>query len=630
MSDRAVVPKPANSRRDGPAQQPGLLDGTLLILREEGLPGLALRITSRLGARTRLFVIALLIAAPALLALFFIHKYAVNVSVNDDLVQAYLFDKLYNGHLSFGDFWAQHTDSRGPFPRLLMLGLGAATHDNTIATDYVTWFLICLIGCVLCLVLIREFGEKTTALLAFIPIAWLLFNLRQWENLLWGLNASVYLGILSFLLAVYLLATSRGLDWRFALAVVSGVVSSFSFVNNLLIWPMGVMLIVWMCLSRPREMTRSYVRMGAVWAVLGIAICVSYFVGYHRVSSASDALEHPVGCLKYFLAVAGSLALPDPLWFKVGLSNYLSLPIGVGLILVLLCAFAIVTIVLRGKVSPCGAVSVCLILYALLSMGMMAVGRYSSGIEDAVYPRHTTWAVVGMVGLYMAVVSSRTKHVAERSFLLGLLTSLVIVTIYISCTSGMDAGRQWKEIGTYQAYLLRTYRFQSDERLSILWIWDVQLAREGAEILERHKLNVFSEPTPKVEELAMIEGDTDSRIETINDVQPGWQGSDVVQVSLQAKELAIVGWAVDRAAGSAAGAVFVTVDGQIDIPVLYGKSRSDVASYFGEKHYRSSGFSAWIPISVIGEGRHTLSLKIVTADKKGYYEATQNVIVEIG
>src|SRR5512136_2994662 len=102
MSDRPANAGTTNSSGNEPAQRPGLLDGTLLILREEGLPGLALRITSRLGARTRLFVIALLIAAPALLALFFIHKYAVNVSVNDDLVQAYLFDKLYNGHLSFG------------------------------------------------------------------------------------------------------------------------------------------------------------------------------------------------------------------------------------------------------------------------------------------------------------------------------------------------------------------------------------------------------------------------------------------------------------------------------------------------------------------------------------------------
>jgi len=32
---------------------------------------------------------------------------------------------------------------------------------------------------------------------------------------------------------------------------------------------------------------------------------------------------------------------------------------------------------------------------------------------------------------------------------------------------------------------------------------------------------------------------------------------------------------------------------------------------------------------VLDEGQHTLSLKIVTADKKGYYEADQEIILEV-
>jgi hypothetical protein len=91
----------------------------------------------------------------------------------------------------------------------------------------------------------------------------------------------------------------------------------------------------------------------------------------------------------------------------------------------------------------------------------------------------------------------------------------------------------------------------------------------------------------------------------------------------------IAGWAVDEPAQREAGGVFVEVDKQLVIPALYGSDRPDVAAHFRNERYRSSGFSVFFAASALEKGRHTLSLKVIAADKRGYYDTGYRAILEI-
>lgn len=101
------------------------------------------------------------------------------------------------------------------------------------------------------------------------------------------------------------------------------------------------------------------------------------------------------------------------------------------------------------------------------------------------------------------------------------------------------------------------------------------------------------------------------------------QGKDsvVIEDSSSSNEQIIIisGWAVDQMAKQAAGGMFINIDGKIDIPVVYGTARGDVAKYFGENKYLFSGFTAAISTLLLDKGQHTLSLKIVSADRTAYY-----------
>lgn len=90
----------------------------------------------------------------------------------------------------------------------------------------------------------------------------------------------------------------------------------------------------------------------------------------------------------------------------------------------------------------------------------------------------------------------------------------------------------------------------------------------------------------------------------------------------------ILGWAVDPKSRKEAGEVFVDIDG-IDIRATYHQKRRDVAEFHHNTDYTSSGFSASFPTSLISKGKHTLSLKIVTSAKDGYYQSAPAITFEV-
>lgn len=130
-------------------------------------------------------------------------------------------------------------------------------------------------------------------------------------------------------------------------------------------------------------------------------------------------------------------------------------------------------------------------------------------------------------------------------------------------------------------------------------------------------------------ELVPVDGETLSHVETVNGRLIAQLSSPIIIDAQREQRVTITGWAVDQNAQKAAGGVFVTIDGRTDIPVLYGFDRRDVADYFENPDYRFSGFSASFTTSVLDEGQHTLSLKIVTADKSGYYQPEQTIVLEV-
>lgn len=100
------------------------------------------------------------------------------------------------------------------------------------------------------------------------------------------------------------------------------------------------------------------------------------------------------------------------------------------------------------------------------------------------------------------------------------------------------------------------------------------------------------------------------------------------QASSSASFLLIKGWAIDQQTHQRAGAVYLEIDGQL-YPSYYGLPRADLVERFQRPEYGNAGFQAAIPLSDLGKGRHTISIKILSTNRNGYYSSPGEVTFEI-
>jgi hypothetical protein len=175
------------------------------------------------------------------------------------------------------------------------------------------------------------------------------------------------------------------------------------------------------------------------------------------------------------------------------------------------------------------------------------------------------------------------------------------------------------------AYVLQTYGMQSDENIRKYVSPDPAYLRQWARFLEVNRLNVFSAPRTDPSKLNRLDSQTLFQIETVNGMRLSKQSYPIIINSTINETLTINGWALDELARDGASEVFVTIDGQIDIPTYYGLDRLDISTRFNDPNFRYSGFMATFSIATLERGTHTISIKIVTIDGMSYYAPEQEV-----
>ncbi|MDQ3918799.1 MAG: hypothetical protein M3348_10010 [Acidobacteriota bacterium] len=128
--------------------------------------------------------------------------------------------------------------------------------------------------------------------------------------------------------------------------------------------------------------------------------------------------------------------------------------------------------------------------------------------------------------------------------------------------------------------------------------------------------------------LRPVAGPTYSAIDMLNN-RPVAEAPALTVEEEKERVLTVSGWAVDEQAHAAAAGVFLDIDERLDVPAVYKQARPDVAAALKSSAYQFSGFTAALPTDQLAKGWHTLSLKIVTADKTGYYASAQQIKVEV-
>ncbi len=241
-------------------------------------------------------VIGLFVLLPPVILVLLLARYSVNVPFWDSWELVPIFEKINNGTVTFGDFFAQHNEHRILFPRLIMVGLANISHWNAlyeIATNVVLaavsfWFLY--------LIFKRTFTNQTRLIVGILLVSIIFFSPIQFENWMWGWQIQWFLNVLGLIVAVWSLSVSKLPPIaRLIIGAIAATIATYSLASGFFVWLVCAPLLFF---------SPQLKKLLPVWIALAIIVVGSHYIGYHDPEyhpSKFLFLHDPLGLLKYFL-----------------------------------------------------------------------------------------------------------------------------------------------------------------------------------------------------------------------------------------------------------------------------------------------------------------------------------------
>jgi hypothetical protein len=445
-------------------------------------------------------------ALPAGAYLAVLAHYQVNAIVGDQWDDVHMVALNYRHFPDWTSLWSVHTDNRVFFPNLIVVGLAHTVSLNVEVEEYLSALM--LFGAVTLFIWAHKRRSPATPLLYYCPIAFLMLSFVQWQNALWGFQMAWYLIVFAFALTVYLLDRPQLGRLVFIGAALAAVVGSYSSLQGLLIWPVGLVL-----LYHRRRPTWTFVS----WVVAGVATAAWYFHDYHTAAVGPQyALERPLQSIKFFLFALGDI---------VGLQVKSGSPANAGVmafgaVILVLAIFVLLKWGIRRDEQSGAPIGVAMIAFGLLFDLLITEGRVFFGFVGASQSRYTTYDVMVLAGIYMTtlsrapagvkveagagrrVVTSR-HHPAmagirtvvdrvDRRWVATVALAAIVIQLAFGIHYGLEGARSEHQDYVRSAALTRNVAHESDGAVySLYFVETPKWIREQVAFLRDHHLSLF-------------------------------------------------------------------------------------------------------------------------------------------
>lgn len=475
------------------------------------------RMVDRMNPRLVNVLTVLGFGLPVFGYLYLLVRYSLNVIWGDQWSDIVVIHQSYVHFFDWGSLWSLHNENRVFFPNIIVVLLAHTVHFNIQVEEYLSAAM--LFAATALLIWAHKRRVPSTPWLYYCPVAFLMLSFVQYGNTLWGFQMAWYLVMLALATALFILDRPTLTRVTFVAAVVAGVVGSFSSLQGLLIWPAGLILIYH---------RRRAIHFTLTWIAAGVASVVIYFFHFGNPGGADpgDTLQHPLVAVKFYLLLVGDI-------LNIPINNGQSPNILVLLFGFLIVAVAIVTIVVYGirrsdqKGSPIGIALICV---GLLFAVTVTQGRILFGYNAASASRYTTFDLLILVGVYLALLErppSRRTGIDPSSAIAGarelkvgqvrmrnrrpawldrsglklsrwVVVSAIAVQTVLGIHYGLAGTQSFYEIQTNAVTVLRNINTTGDG--SVVYFLDLfepaSWIRKEARVAEEHHLSLFDSGSP--------------------------------------------------------------------------------------------------------------------------------------
>ena len=483
----------------------------------------------------------------------------------------------YAGQWHLSDLWRQHNEHRIFFPRLFLLADWFLFRGTNV-------FLLCsilLLQAAHAWIFLREvraWKELSAAVRLTVAaiIVILFFSGANLDNFTWPFQISFILAFYAGTASLYALiryAESGRTGWL-ALSAGCAIVATHSLANGLLIWPVLLLAVIVLRLSR-----RLLLGIG----ILFVLVVGQFFSGYRMFpghANALAALRHPLAVLDY---VGAYLALP---------LTRIDHAIGVAAGLLALAAFAWCAFrLLRRPARPRLVVlSLGVMLYIaagafLTALGRMAVSPPETSLRYAT-PASIFWACALLAALAAAGTFPQ-KSAAVAAVLASAITSLIaIAPLHLDrCVASLQLAGSIREIET----ALRV-NVIAKNRIAAIYP-DPDAAFSLIDVLREHHRSLFATQTPiTVGELLPA----DFQVVGRDRCRGAWEIATTLEDTAQPGSSAS-GWAWDTVAGRRPDEIVFMDDSRLIRGLAaFTRAREDVATVFHNSRMASGGWFGFI------------------------------------
>jgi hypothetical protein len=383
----------------------------------------------------------ILILAPLAFQTLLVYRYGVNMPISVEWDYAPFVRSVAEGGPWWQLLWHQLRENHFVVSMLIMAANVHLTGWNVVAQMY-----LALIPSALSLLGLWFIYRRITSASAwyFIPAAWLLVNIRQYENYLFGIQIGFLLALTGVIWTAYCL--SRGTTRSFAAAVVIGFLTIFSAASGLFVWVMGLAQLI--------GRRAPWHRLG-LWVVVSAIAYTIYFYGFataHQAGAIRETLAEPQRLVEFALALLGSVLEP----YEIARAQLFG-----GIFALAVLAFMSYTLLRRRYPTQAEWAAVALVVFALVAATVISLGRTHRDLIQSLAPRYVSYTVLGFVGLYLIFASRCISSQYRRVFAWGVVPLCLVGLLGLNLSSLEGAQYFSRTFGRMNFYIARTQDLDS-------------------------------------------------------------------------------------------------------------------------------------------------------------------------
>ncbi|MEI8327613.1 MAG: hypothetical protein WCG02_00560 [Candidatus Taylorbacteria bacterium] len=438
-----------------------------------------------------------------------------------DPVNINLINHFFDGSLRFGDLWATYNGAN-------IFGGLIITLANIVFFGLNTRFemILSLVFMGITSVVLFEYVRKL-----FLPIAsrkliqllfsiilLIVFSLNQWENIVFSGGAIQIIGLLPFILVMLFFDTiirkslGRNDILYYLVIVLLSVIFGCQYAFGL-IAAIIVSVVIKKVFDRADKL-HSYNMIFAILANVTIYIVFYYSVFNNNVANGgvilSSFMNNTVESLKFiFLTFCGTSV-------GVDLYNYSNIGIVggvvIGIIVVSIYLYAIF-LYFKSQLSKQTIVPLLMIIYSIITVGMIFISRFNFGIAYGLSSRYTTSTMLGIIGcIIIFLYSIFNRHSTSKVKMYSVTNLLILMSLlFVILSQALTIRQEWL-ISPYRKEAYNKMRLMaldidaySNDDMVLFQAKNSQYVIDTIATLKKYKLSVFREDIP-VEKIMKLSG----------------------------------------------------------------------------------------------------------------------------